>query len=104
MAVLVGGLTVANIAGVPAGTFLGQHAGWRTAFWAVAAVTLLAAAGVAALVPETTGDAVGVRGELRLYRRGRVWLALGVIALCQAMIFAAFSYLAPLLTETDGLP
>ncbi|MET8846164.1 Cmx/CmrA family chloramphenicol efflux MFS transporter [Amycolatopsis sp. NPDC004625] len=104
MAVLVGGLTVANIAGVPAGTFLGQHAGWRAAFWAVAAVTLVAVAGVALLVPETTGDAVGVRTELRLYRRGRVWLALGVIALAQAMIFAAFSYLAPLLTETDGLP
>ncbi|WP_410638667.1 Cmx/CmrA family chloramphenicol efflux MFS transporter [Amycolatopsis sp. lyj-346] len=104
MAVLVGGLTVANIAGVPAGTFLGQHAGWRTAFWAVAVATLLAVVGVALLVPETTGDAVGARGELRLYRRGRVWLALGVIALCQAMIFAAFSYLAPLLTETDGLP
>ncbi|KDN19528.1 Cmx/CmrA family chloramphenicol efflux MFS transporter [Amycolatopsis rifamycinica] len=104
MAVLVGGLTVANIAGVPAGTFLGQHAGWRTAFWAVAAVTLVAVVGVALLVPETTGAAAGVRHELRLYRRGRVWLALGVIALCQAMIFAAFSYLAPLLTETDGLP
>ncbi|MBE8523584.1 MFS transporter [Amycolatopsis sp. H6(2020)] len=104
MAVLVGGLTVANIAGVPAGTFLGQHAGWRAAFWAVAVATLAAVAGVAALVPETTGGVVSVRGELRLYRRGRVWLALGVIALAQAMIFAAFSYLAPLLTETDGLP
>jgi DHA1 family chloramphenicol resistance protein-like MFS transporter len=104
MAVLVGGLTLANVAGVPVGTFLGQHAGWRTAFWAVAAATLLAVAGVAALVPATTGGPLSVRGELRLYRRGRVWLALGVIALAQAMIFAAFSYLAPLLTETDGLP
>ena len=105
LAVLVGGLTVANIAGVPAGTVIGQHAGWRAAFWAVAALTLISAAGVLALVPDTrTGDAPSVRGELRLYRRRRVWLALGVIALYQAMIFAAFSYLAPLLTETDGLP
>ncbi len=105
LAVLVGGLTVANIAGVPAGTFLGQHAGWRTAFWAVAAVTLVAAAGVLALVPDTRAAKLpSVRGELQLYRRGRVWLSLGVIALYQAMIFAAFSYFAPLLTETDGLP
>src|SRR3954453_49362 len=58
MAVLVGGLTVANIAGVPAGTLLGQHAGWRAAFWAVAGVTLVAVTGVATLVPETTGGAV----------------------------------------------
>ena len=46
LAVLVGGLTLANIAGVPAGTFLGQHAGWRTAFWAVAALTVVAVVGV----------------------------------------------------------
>ncbi|MFC4080615.1 Cmx/CmrA family chloramphenicol efflux MFS transporter [Amycolatopsis samaneae] len=106
LAVLVGGLTVANIVGVPAGTFIGQHAGWRAAFWAVAALTAVAAVGVAALVPTTRAGtgAPRLRTELQLYRRPRVWLALGVIALCQAMIFATFSYLAPLLTETYGLP
>lgn len=106
LAVLVGGLTLANIAGVPAGTLLGQHAGWRTAFWAVAALTVLAVVGVLAFVPRTVSDssALRVRTELRVFRNGRVWLALGVIALTQAMVFATFSYLAPLLTTTDGLP
>ncbi|UUV32570.1 MFS transporter [Amycolatopsis roodepoortensis] len=106
LAILVGGLTVANIAGVPAGTFLGQHAGWRAAFWAVTALTVLALIGVFALVPETQNgqDKTDVATELRLYRGGRFWLALGVIALAQAMIFATFSYLAPLLTEVAGLP
>lgn len=106
LAILVGGLTVANIAGVPAGTFLGQHAGWRAAFWAVTALTVVALIGVFALVPETQngGDETDVATELRLYRGGRFWLALGVIALAQAMIFATFSYLAPLLTEVAGLP
>ncbi|MFD5090187.1 Cmx/CmrA family chloramphenicol efflux MFS transporter [Amycolatopsis thailandensis] len=106
LAILVGGLTVANIAGVPAGTFLGQHAGWRAAFWAVTALTVVALIGVFALVPETQNgeDKTDVSTELRLYRRGRFWLALGVIALAQAMIFATFSYLAPLLTEIAGLP
>ncbi|MFI5560974.1 Cmx/CmrA family chloramphenicol efflux MFS transporter [Amycolatopsis japonica] len=106
LAILVGGLTVANIAGVPAGTFLGQHAGWRAAFWAVTALTVIALAGVFALVPETQNgeDKTDVATELRLYRGGRFWLALGVIALAQAMIFATFSYLAPLLTEVAGLP
>lgn len=106
LAILVGGLTVANIAGVPAGTFLGQHAGWRAAFWAVTALTVIALIGVYALVPETQdkGDKPDVATELRLYRGGRFWLALGVIALAQAMIFATFSYLAPLLTEVSGLP
>ncbi|MGK4591113.1 Cmx/CmrA family chloramphenicol efflux MFS transporter [Amycolatopsis sp. w19] len=106
LAILVGGLTVANIAGVPAGTFLGQHAGWRAAFWAVTALTVIALIGVFALVPETQNgeDKTDVATELRLYRGGRFWLALGVIALAQAMIFATFSYLAPLLTEVAGLP
>ncbi|MGW4831612.1 Cmx/CmrA family chloramphenicol efflux MFS transporter [Amycolatopsis japonica] len=106
LAILVGGLTVANIAGVPAGTFLGQHAGWRAAFWAVTALTVIALIGVFALVPETQKgeDKTDVATELRLYRGGRFWLALGVIALAQAMIFATFSYLAPLLTEVAGLP
>ncbi|RSN61138.1 MFS transporter [Amycolatopsis sp. WAC 04182] len=106
LAILVGGLTVANIAGVPAGTFLGQHAGWRAAFWAVTALTVVALIGVFALVPETQNgeDKADVATELRLYRGGRFWLALGVIALAQAMIFATFSYLAPLLTEVAGLP
>ncbi|WP_037319753.1 Cmx/CmrA family chloramphenicol efflux MFS transporter [Amycolatopsis orientalis] len=106
LAILVGGLTVANIAGVPAGTFLGQHAGWRAAFWAVTALTVIALIGVFALVPETQKgeEKPDVAAELRLYRGGRFWLALGVIALAQAMIFATFSYLAPLLTEISGLP
>ncbi|KZB88133.1 Cmx/CmrA family chloramphenicol efflux MFS transporter [Amycolatopsis regifaucium] len=105
LAILVGGLTVANIAGVPAGTFLGQHAGWRAAFWAVTALTVIALIGVFALVPETqNGAKTEIATELRLYRGGRFWLALGVIALAQAMIFATFSYLAPLLTDVAGLP
>jgi DHA1 family chloramphenicol resistance protein-like MFS transporter len=105
LAILVGGLTVANIAGVPAGTFLGQHAGWRAAFWAVTALTVVALAGVFALVPETQdGTKIAIATELRLYRGGRFSLALGVIALAQAMIFATFSYLAPLLTDVAGLP
>ncbi|MEU4208395.1 Cmx/CmrA family chloramphenicol efflux MFS transporter [Streptomyces sp. NPDC026206] len=107
MAVMVGGLSVANIVGVPAGAFLGQHAGWRAAFWAVAALSALGLAGVVALVPATkppTGaDAPRLRRELTIYRDARVWLALATTALNAAAVFCLFSYLAPLLTESAGL-
>ncbi|MCF6523098.1 Cmx/CmrA family chloramphenicol efflux MFS transporter [Streptomyces sp. JJ36] len=107
MAVMVGGLSVANIAGVPAGAFLGQHAGWRAAFWAVAALAALGLVGVVALVPRTrpaTGaDAPRLRRELRIYADRQVWLALVTIALNAAAVFALFSYLSPLLTRTAGL-
>lgn len=108
MAVMVGGLSIANIAGVPAGSLLGQHAGWRSAFWAVAAMTAVALAGVVALVPRTdppTGaDRPRLRREIRIYADRQVWLTLLTIALNGAAVFAVFSYLSPLLTEAAGLP
>ncbi|MFF4156154.1 Cmx/CmrA family chloramphenicol efflux MFS transporter [Streptomyces sp. NPDC001678] len=113
MAVMVGGLSIANIVGVPAGALLGQHAGWRAAFWAVAGMSVLGLAGVLALVPATaraggSGGAGGteaprLRHELAIYRDRQVWLALAATALNAAAVFSLFSYLAPLLTETAGL-
>lgn len=107
MAVMIGGLSVANVLGVPAGALLGQHAGWRAAFWAVALLAAVAVAGVLALVPPTrppTGaDRPVLRRELRIYREGQVWLALVITALNAAATFCLFSYLSPLLTDTAGL-
>jgi DHA1 family chloramphenicol resistance protein-like MFS transporter len=107
MAVMVGGLSIANIAGVPAGALLGQHAGWRAAFWAVAGLSALGLVGVVALVPRTkapTGeDRPRLGAELRIYRDRQVWLALITTALSGGAVFCLFSYLAPLLTDVAGL-
>lgn len=105
MAVVAGGLTTANVLGVPLGTALGQSGGWRAAFWAVAALTALALAGVLLLVPRAGGarQRPDLRLELRAYRRGALWLALGITALTTAATMATFSYLAPLLTDVTGL-
>jgi DHA1 family chloramphenicol resistance protein-like MFS transporter len=106
MAIMVGGLSVANVAGVPGGALLGQHFGWRSAFWAVTLMTVVALVGVVALVPGgTPGDAEPprLREELRIYRDGQVWLAMASIALFAGATFSFFSYLAPLLTDVAGL-
>ncbi|MEK2476385.1 MULTISPECIES: Cmx/CmrA family chloramphenicol efflux MFS transporter [Streptomyces] len=107
MAVMVGGLSIANIAGVPAGALLGQHAGWRSAFWAVAGLSVIGLIGVIALVPRTevpTGeDRPQLRRELSIYKDKQVWLALIATAMNGAAVFALFSYLSPLLTDTAGL-
>ncbi|EST39514.1 hypothetical protein N566_01520, partial [Streptomycetaceae bacterium MP113-05] len=107
MAVMVGGLSIANIAGVPAGAFLGQSAGWRAAFWAVAAMSAAGLVGVVAMVPRTkppTGDAApNLRRELRIYRDRQVWVTLVTIAATAATGFCVFSYLSPILTRTAGL-
>ncbi len=107
LSIMVGGLSVANIAGVPAGAFLGQSAGWRSAFWAVAALSAVGLVGVVAVVPRTqppTGaDAPRLRRELRIFADRQVWVAMATVALTAAAGFALFSYLSPLLTRTAGL-
>src|SRR5207237_10567069 len=69
------GLAVANLAGVPAATFLGQHLGWRSAYWAVAAIALLTVASVVAVVPRLPASpGAGLRTELGALRRPQVVL------------------------------
>ncbi|GAA4845642.1 MFS transporter [Luteimicrobium xylanilyticum] len=114
LAALVGGLTIANLVGVPGGAWLGERYGWRSAFWVIAVVTALAAVLVAATVrdrrpAEGVADAAPQRTrdllarELGVFRTRRIWLALATTALFQASVFAAFSYFSPLLTKVAGL-
>ncbi|HWE91107.1 MAG TPA: MFS transporter [Pseudonocardiaceae bacterium] len=97
------GLALANIAGVPAGTFLGTTLGWRLAFVAVSVVGLFSLIGIAVLIPggqRRTGARLG--DELAAFRRAEVWLALGVVTVGFASIFSCYSYIAPLLTTVSG--
>lgn len=105
LSVLLAGLTVANVAGVPAGTLVGQQFGWRAAFWAVGGLALLGIVGVLATVRERpAGSPVPRLGaELVAFRRGRLWLALATTALYQTAVIGMFSYIAPLLTDVTGL-
>lgn len=107
MSVMIGGLSLANIAGVPGGALLGQHFGWRSSFWAVAVLAAVGLVGVLALVPGTAPPTGAHRPrlgrEVRIYRDRRLWPAVFTTALFAAATFCFFSYLAPLLTEVAGL-
>ncbi|MFE9565731.1 Cmx/CmrA family chloramphenicol efflux MFS transporter [Streptomyces sp. NPDC006487] len=105
MAVMIGGLSIANVLGVPAGAFLGEHLGWRSAFWAVGAASAVALVGILALIPKIPLPAARptLARELRIYRDRQVWLSIGVTALAAGGVFCAFSYLSPLLTDVAGL-
>ena len=107
MSIVTGGLTIATIVGLPLGTVLGQHFGWRSAFWTVSALCALTMAGVLATVPAGRPDpatAPRLSHELRALVNARLWLAFGTTALVTATILVVFSYLAPLLIDTTGLP
>ncbi|WP_189856471.1 Cmx/CmrA family chloramphenicol efflux MFS transporter [Streptomyces poonensis] len=107
LALMIGGLSLANVLGVPAGAFLGEHLGWRSAFWAVAAASAVALAGVVTRIPALPRPAPGERprlaDEVRIYRDRQVWLSIVVVAFAAGGVFCAFSYFAPLLTEVAGL-
>ncbi len=99
-AVLLAGTTLACIAGVPAGAWLGQHLGWRSAFWAVALICLPALVAIFRSIPHAE-TAPPPAARLRPSRRLVVLLILG--ALVNGATFCTFTYLAPILTDVTGL-
>jgi DHA1 family inner membrane transport protein len=103
IALMFTGLTVANVLGVPGGTALGQHFGWRSTFWAVTVLGVIGLIGIVALVPkQTVSEGPGLRSELAVFRNLQVWLALAMTALGFAGVFASFTYIAPMMTEVAG--
>jgi DHA1 family inner membrane transport protein len=104
IAVMFTGLTVANILGVPFGTWLGQQFGWRATFWAVALIGLVALAVIALLVPrdKSAPQAEDWRADLKAMARRPVLLGLLTTVLGYAGVFAVFTYIAPALTEITG--
>ncbi|MGW0546887.1 MFS transporter [Streptomyces altiplanensis] len=103
IAMMFTGLTVANVVGVPLGTFIGQSYGWRLTFAAVAALGVIGLAGVARLVPETPKpEGVRLRHELAAFRNVQVLLAMAMTVLGFGGVFAAITYLAPMMTGVAG--
>jgi len=100
------GLTLANVLGVPFGTWLGQHTDWRMTFYAVAAIGVVAAVVMAVLLPRSHAptEISDWREDLTVLRRGSVLRGLSMTVLGYAGVFTVFTYIAPLLTRTAGLP
>ncbi|NEK93610.1 MFS transporter [Modestobacter muralis] len=97
------GLASANVAGVPAATWLGQHLGWRSAYWAVVVVGALSVVAVLAVVPSIPGRSEAtIRSELGALRRPQVVLTLLVATVGFGGMFAMYSYIAPTVTDEAG--
>ncbi|MCW2307546.1 MFS transporter [Rhodobium gokarnense] len=104
IAIMFTGLTLANILGVPAGTWLGQQFGWRATFWAVTAVGVAALAILVLLVPADRSKPApsNWKSDLKAVSRAPVVLGFATTVLGFAGVFALFTYIAPLLTEIGG--
>ncbi|MET9436628.1 MFS transporter [Streptomyces sp. NPDC006551] len=103
IAMMFTGLTVANVVGVPGGTLIGHAIGWRTTFVIVAALGVVGLLGIARLVPDTPKpEGVRVRHELAAFKNAQVLLAMAMTVLGFGGVFAAITYIAPMMTEVAG--
>ncbi|MEU9607308.1 Cmx/CmrA family chloramphenicol efflux MFS transporter [Streptomyces sp. NPDC048057] len=118
ISVLISGVTLACIAGVPAGAVLGHVWSWRAAFWAVALVCVPVVIAILRSVPTSApvdeprnadaaasarAEAPSARRELRELRRPRLLVTLALAALVNAATFGTFAFLAPVMTDVAGL-
>ncbi|GAA1486613.1 MFS transporter [Brachybacterium fresconis] len=102
------GLTVATMIGVPASTALGQAMGWRTAYVIVVLIAAVSTMAIWRLVPEppntgSSGSTGSIRGELRALARVQVWFALGIGAIGFGGMFAVYSYIGEIVPGVMGL-
>ncbi len=105
IAVMFAGLTIATLLGVPFGAWIGLQLGWRTAFWAVAAIGVLALVVLAVFVPANVADdnaQTPLREELAALGRPQVQLGLAMTVLGFAGLFTVFTYVQPLLLTLGG--
>jgi DHA1 family inner membrane transport protein len=103
VALMFTGLTVANLAGVPLGTALGQAYGWRATFVAITALGAVTFVAVAALIPSIAGmGGIDLRREFTVARRPDVLLALLTTVLGWGCVFVLFTYIVPILEQVSG--
>ncbi|NAO29833.1 MFS transporter [Pseudomonas syringae pv. dysoxyli] len=104
VALMFTGLTLANVLGVPLGTALGQYAGWRSTFWAVTVIGVIALIGLIRFLPTNRNEEkLDMRAELGALRGAGIWPSLTMTALFSASMFTLFTYIAPLLGEVTGV-
>lgn len=102
IAIMFTGLTLANILGVPFGTFLGQAYGWRSTFWAITLIGTIALIGIVTLVPKVASPTSSLRKELGVLKQPAVHIALLMTVFGFGGVFTAFTYISPILVDITG--
>jgi DHA1 family inner membrane transport protein len=105
LGVMMSGVGLATVAGVPLGAYAGQLLGWRGTFWALAALAVAAAPVIARFTPaDAAGGTASIRAELRAVANGRIVILVLATILATGGYMTTFSYLSPLVTDRTGLP
>lgn len=103
IAFMFSGLTLANLVGVPVGTWLAQVYDWRLVFWIVAGIGVVTVLSVALFVPRIeAGKAIALKAELRAFVDPQVLLAMGITIFGPAAFFTSITYIAPMMVAEAG--
>ncbi|CAI0691456.1 MFS transporter [Serratia entomophila] len=104
IAIMFGGLTVALVTGVPLGTFIGQHFGWRETFLAVSLIGVIATVASIILVPNNIKNqaSASIGDQLKVLTHPRLLLIYAITALGYGGVFTTFTFLAPMMQELAG--
>ncbi|MER8866762.1 MFS transporter [Mesorhizobium sp. M0751] len=106
VALILSGLTVSNVIGVPAGTAIGNIWGWHATFWVMCGLGVVAFAAIGALLPRKTGSSspsASLGSEVRVLARQQVWTSLIIMLMLMIGQFGLFTYITPTLLELTGL-
>ncbi len=102
IAIMFSGLTLANLIGVPIGTYIGHNFIWRHTFVLIAIVGLLTFLFISLWMPNLEKDeTVNMKKQLEFFKRTEAWLIIGITAIGFGGLFAWISYIAPLLTNVS---
>ncbi len=104
VSLMFAGLTLANIIGVPLGTFIGHNLSWRFSFVIIALVAVLAAGSIKKWMPDLPApERKGKSNELKVFKQIDFWLIIAISAIGTGGLFTWISYIAPLMTEVAGI-
>jgi DHA1 family arabinose polymer transporter-like MFS transporter len=103
VSIMFAGLTIANLIGVPIGTYIGHHFTWRYTFVLIAAIGFLTLIALYFWMPDVKNEkAESMKIQLRFFKKAEAWLIILIVAIGFGGLFCWISYIAPLLTEVSG--
>ncbi|MEC3879992.1 MFS transporter [Parapedobacter sp. 10938] len=103
ISVMFAGLTIANLIGVPLGTYIGHNFMWRYSFAIVVLVGIITLLALKFWMPDMPAkQAASVKTQLRFFKRREAWLIVGMIAIGTGGLFSWYSYISPLMTKVAG--
>jgi MFS transporter, DHA1 family, arabinose polymer utilization protein len=103
IAIMFSGLTIANVVGVPLGTYVGHNYSWRYTFAIVAVIGLITVLTLLLWMPNLESKKVdSIKTQLKFFTKFDAWLIIFIVAIGTGGLFCWISYIAPLLTEISG--